>query len=65
MTPRVLVVDDEERMAAVVATALGRAGYDCETCGSGEAALAALETRGADAVVTDWKMPGMNGPAHA
>jgi DNA-binding NtrC family response regulator len=57
----VLVVDDEERMAAVVATALERAGYDCERCGSGEAALAALEARGADAVVTDWRMPGMDG----
>jgi two-component system NtrC family response regulator len=61
VTPRVLVVDDEERMAAVVAAALGRAGYQCEACGGGEAALAALEARGADVVVTDWKMPGMDG----
>jgi DNA-binding NtrC family response regulator len=59
--PRVLVVDDEERMAAVVAAALGRAGYQCETCRSGEDALAALDARGADVVVTDWKMPGMDG----
>ena len=61
MKPRVLVVDDEERMATVVAAALGRAGYDCETAASGEAALAALDARGADALVTDWKMPGMDG----
>jgi DNA-binding NtrC family response regulator len=61
MTPRVLIVDDEERMAEVVAGALRRAGWDCETCGSGEAALGALEARGADAVVTDWKMPQMDG----
>jgi DNA-binding NtrC family response regulator len=61
MKPRVVVVDDEARMAAVVATALGQAGWDCETCGSGEAALAALERRPADAVVSDWKMPGMDG----
>jgi DNA-binding NtrC family response regulator len=59
--PRVLVVDDEERMAAVVAAALGRAGYECETCRRGDEALAALEARGADVVVTDWKMPGMDG----
>ncbi len=61
MTPRVLVVDDEERMASVVAMALGRAGYACETCASAAEALAALAARGADVVVTDWKMPGMDG----
>jgi DNA-binding NtrC family response regulator len=61
MKPRVLIVDDEERMAAVVAMALGRAGYDCETCNSGAEALAALERRRADVVVTDWKMPEMDG----
>jgi DNA-binding NtrC family response regulator len=61
MKPRVLIVDDEARMAEVVAAALTRAGHDCETCGSGEAALAALDARGADVVVTDWKMPGVDG----
>src|SRR6185369_16180532 len=59
--PRILIVDDEERMVGVVAAALGRAGWECEGCASGEAALAALEARGADAVVTDWKMPQMDG----
>ncbi|HKA29681.1 MAG TPA: sigma-54 dependent transcriptional regulator [Candidatus Binatia bacterium] len=61
MTPRILVVDDEERMAAVVSGALTHAGWECETCVSGAAALVALERREADVVVTDWKMPGMDG----
>ena len=61
MKPRILVVDDEERMASVVAMALGRAGHECETCTSGDAALAAVDARGADVVVTDWRMPGMDG----
>jgi len=61
MKPRILIVDDEARMASVVAMALSRAGYECEACAGGEAALAALETRGADVVVTDWKMPEMDG----
>jgi DNA-binding NtrC family response regulator len=61
MKPQVLIVDDEERMASVVATALGRAGYECEACNSGAAALAILAERGADVVVTDWKMPQMDG----
>lgn len=61
MKPRVLVVDDEERMADVVAMALRRGGFECETCASGEAALAALNARPVDVVVTDRKMPGMDG----
>jgi DNA-binding NtrC family response regulator len=61
MTPRILIVDDEPRMGEVVATALGRAGYDCVTCNSAAAALASLEARDADVVVTDWKMPDMDG----
>jgi DNA-binding NtrC family response regulator len=61
MNPRILIVDDEERMVGVVSAALARAGYECEGCTSGAAALTALEERGADAVVTDWKMPEMDG----
>ena len=61
MKARVVIVDDEERMAAVVQSALTRAGYDCETCAGGAAALAAVAERGADVVVTDWKMPEMDG----
>lgn len=63
MTPRILVVDDEPRMGAVVAAALERAGYACETSTSAEAALATLEMRDVDLVVTDWKMAGMDGLA--
>jgi DNA-binding NtrC family response regulator len=61
MKARVLIVDDEERMADVVAMALQRAGYECETCNSGTAALQALADRGADVVITDLKMPAMDG----
>ena len=38
MKPRILIVDDEERMASVVAIALGRAGWECETCADGNEA---------------------------
>jgi len=61
MKQRVLIVDDEERMAEVVAMALRRGGFDCEIRDGGEAALQALEERPADVVVSDWKMPGMDG----
>ena len=60
---RVLVVDDEPRMAEVIAAALARAGHTTEVCTAGAAALVALDERGADVVVTDWKMPDMDGLA--
>jgi DNA-binding NtrC family response regulator len=58
---KILVVDDERRMASAVATALSRSGYACTTAGSASEALAAFDAGGADVVVTDWKMPGMDG----
>jgi DNA-binding NtrC family response regulator len=61
MKPRILIVDDEPRMATVVAAALARDGYECETCASASAALATVETRGADVVVTDLRMPETDG----
>ena len=48
-------------MAAVVAMALERDGYECEQCGGAAAALAAVEARGADVVVSDLMMPEMDG----
>jgi DNA-binding NtrC family response regulator len=59
--PRVLIVDDEPRMGRAIEVALSRSGLECEVVTSGTDALAALRARGADCVVTDWKMPGMDG----
>jgi DNA-binding NtrC family response regulator len=63
VSTHVLVVDDESRMAEVMASALGRAGHACRVCTSAAAALASLEEHGADVVVTDWRMPDMDGVA--
>lgn len=61
MPYRVLIVDDEKAMTEVVALALERSGYECDTATNGVAALAAFSRQPADVVVTDWKMPGMDG----
>lgn len=61
MKPRVLIVDDEERMAEIAAMALGRSGYTCATATSAERALALVEREAPDVIVTDWKMPEMDG----
>ena len=61
MKPRILIVDDEPRMAAAIATALGRNGLDCETAFDAEQALEAFDRRPADVVITDRRMPGIDG----
>jgi DNA-binding NtrC family response regulator len=61
MKARVLIVDDEPRMAASLRTALERSGFECECAGNGVEALLALEARRADVVVSDRRMPEMDG----
>ena len=58
---RVLIVDDEFHVARGAATVLSQAGYECETCPTVEAALKLLECKGADVIVADMRMPGMDG----
>ncbi|HEX5068526.1 MAG TPA: sigma-54 dependent transcriptional regulator [Myxococcota bacterium] len=61
MNPRVLVLDDEQRMADIVAMVLRRDGHDVTTFTDAEAALAALEASPFDLLVTDLRMPGADG----
>ena len=58
---RVLIVDNEFHVARGAATVLSQAGYECETCPTVEAALKVLEHSGADVIVADMRMPGMDG----
>ncbi|MGC2763449.1 MAG: response regulator, partial [Candidatus Binatus sp.] len=58
---RVLIVDDEFHVAHAAAMVLSQAGYECETCPTVEAALKVLECKGADVIVADMRMPGMDG----
>ena len=58
---RVLIVDDEFHVARSAAKVLSQAGYQCETCPNVEAALKVLEHEGADVIIADMRMPGMDG----
>jgi two-component system NtrC family sensor kinase len=57
----VLVVDDEEEIRILTEELLRHDGYAVETAASGEKAIDALARRRFDVIVSDWKMPGMNG----
>lgn len=59
--PHVLVVDDEFLVAILFEDALRERGFRVTVCHSGADALAVQDTDPAAAVVTDLRMPGMNG----
>jgi two-component system response regulator RegX3 len=62
MSPsRVLVVDDEAAIADAVAYALREDGFEVETRGDGESALASIESNGFDLVVLDIRLPRLSG----
>ncbi len=60
---RVLIVDDEPDMLENYARILGRVGYQCFTTAEPRKALALLEEERPDLLITDLKMPGMDGMA--
>ena len=61
MTSRILVVDDDERIAASVRRALTYEGYDVDVAHDGEDALRAARQIGPDLVVLDVMLPGIDG----
>jgi len=61
MARRILVVDDEPRLLAAVAACLRNEGYDVETARSGKDALLAVSKSLPDLLVSDVKMPVMDG----
>lgn len=58
---RVLVVDDDAKLATVLVRALQRAGYDASAVGSGDQALWAILKHQPDALVLDVVIPHPSG----
>jgi len=58
---RIAVLDDEPRMVDILGMVLRREGYPVETFSEPGAALAALEKQPFDLLLTDLKMPGIDG----
>jgi len=57
----ILVVDDEEMMRNMLEKILSREGYQVKTAGDGLAALDLLKTEKINIIISDMKMPRMNG----
>lgn len=63
--PRVLVVDDEAGVRSLVSAVLKQAGYTVQTASHASEAMAAFEREAFDLLLSDVRMPGMNGHALA
>ncbi len=62
MPVRVLVAEDEVRLAALLEQALTEAGWTASVVHDGPAALAAGSRGGFDVLLLDWVLPGLEGP---
>ncbi len=60
---RILVADDEAGIREFIADALALDGHSVTAVPDGKAAVRALDERGFDVVITDLKMPGLDGMA--
>jgi len=60
-TGSILVVDDDDTILDIVVDYLNAEGYQTLAAASGEEALPHLDRRDLDLLITDFKMPGMNG----
>lgn len=58
---RILIVEDEERIAAFVRKGLAANGFDPQVVGDGTAAIAEARTGGYDLVILDIGLPGQDG----
>jgi CheY-like chemotaxis protein len=59
---RILVVDDEAPLAALISEILSSDGHTVETAVNGLAALAHLERNDYDLILSDLRMPELDGP---
>ncbi len=61
MNTNILIADDEEQIREPLSFVLNKEGYNCKTVNDGSNAIKALQEDNYDILITDIKMPGMNG----
>ena len=61
--PRVLVIDDDEALRELVIRVVKQAGYQVDPVSDGQAGLERLAERSYDVILSDVRMPGMDGIA--
>jgi signal transduction histidine kinase/CheY-like chemotaxis protein len=61
MNAKILIVDDELDILEMLSSFLIEEGFQVKTASSGEAAIRAFQSEPFDVVITDMRMPGMDG----
>ena len=61
MVDRILIIDDDERLAAMLGSYLAARGFSVEQRADGRSGLAALEAGDMSAVILDVMLPDMDG----
>lgn len=60
---RVLIAEDEPRLAQLLADAVADAGWSATICSNGRAALVEARSGDHDVLLLDWMLPGIEGPS--
>ncbi len=63
VTPTLLIVDDESEIRDMLSRHFRMSGYDVDVAGNGIEALKILNEKRLDVVISDIRMPGMDGVA--
>jgi CheY-like chemotaxis protein len=61
MSQKVLVVEDDDDARDALALILASQGYELETAGDGDAAIAKAQAFHPDVLICDWLLPGIDG----
>ena len=59
---RILIADDDAISRLMLNAIATKLGHDCLTASDGSSAWQLLSTHGIDVLLTDWMMPGLDGP---
>ncbi len=59
--PKILIVDDEKHFLTILSAIMKKEGFQTITAGDGESALRLLRAESPDVLLTDLKMPGLDG----
>jgi diguanylate cyclase (GGDEF)-like protein len=59
---RVLIADDDATSRLVLQAVVSKLGHECLTAADGSSAWEQLSAAGVDVLLTDWLMPGLDGP---
>lgn len=59
---RILIADDDATSRLVLKAIVSKLGHECLVAEDGDSAWEVLTSQGIDVLLTDWMMPGLNGP---